>query len=182
MQRTFRARFWLEDEGHLADAWEDGAPDRSIRPGMLVAAAEPAVPLSKAERLAIVERARIELLTPRGLRTLSPRDPAYDPNPGPRAPQPPVRRNGAVEPRWLLPYAQATLLARGRTPAVKARLRALVEGFTPHLSEHGLGCVAEVFDGEPPHRASGAPSDVRSILALLEVLRLTGAGRGGGHR
>ena len=65
---------------------------------------------------------------------------------------------------------------------MKARLRALVEGFTPHLSEHGLGCVAEVFDGEPPHRASGAPSDVRSILALLEVLRLTGSGPGGGRR
>jgi glycogen debranching enzyme len=61
---------------------------------------------------------------------------------------------------------------------VRARLRDLVEGFLPHLSEHGLGHVAEAFDGDAPHAPSGAPSDARAVASLLWASHLLGLATG----
>lgn len=157
----FLARFWLDDVGHLADGWAAGRPDARVTPGMVRAAAEVRSPLDREQRQAVVERARTDLVTPRGLRTLSPRDPSY-------------RATAAVEARGLEAYVEATLLAFGNRAAVRARLVPLVQGFESHLREHGLGCVAESFDGAPPHAPGGAPSDARAVAALLRASALLG--------
>ncbi|MDP6424408.1 MAG: amylo-alpha-1,6-glucosidase, partial [Planctomycetota bacterium] len=75
---SFVERFWL-DEGYLADVWNEGAVDRSVRPNMVIAAALELSPLSQEQRASIVARAKAELLTPYGLRTLSPKSAAYVP-------------------------------------------------------------------------------------------------------
>jgi glycogen debranching enzyme len=162
----FLARFWLEDAGHLADGWVAGAPDTRVRAGMVGAAAEALSPLAREQRQAVVERARADLVTPRGLRTLSPRDPAY-------------RATGAVEARGIEPYVEATLLAFGDRAAVRARLVPLVTGFAEHLREEGLGHVGATFDGDPPHGPeAGAPSDARATAALLRASALLGLATG----
>jgi predicted glycogen debranching enzyme len=170
---AFVSRFWLRDGGYLADTWDHGEPDRSVRPNMVIAAALEASPLDRSQRASVVDVARSELLTPRGLRTLSPREPGYR-----------GRYAGAVEQRdaayhqgtvwpWLLGfYVEATLRGRGRTPAVKRDLRRLLEGFDDHLRERCLGQVSEVFGGDPPHRPGGTVAQAWSVGELLRAYAL----------
>jgi hypothetical protein len=174
---AFRARFVVADGARLASGWSDGAPDERLAPAVLVAVAERRLALPRALRLSVLAEVRAELLTPRGLRTLSPRDPAYHPAAARRGRLATGTRRGAVEPRWLLAYAEAELLAHGAGAAVRKRLADLVRGFEEHLGEHGLGHVASSFDGEPPHRAGGAPSDALAAAALLAVATRVSKGR-----
>jgi predicted glycogen debranching enzyme len=166
-------RFWLED-GYLADCWRDGVADRAVRPNMVVAAALEESPLSKEQRAAVVERIERELLTPLGLRTLSPSDPAYHGrySGGPES-RDRAYHQGTVWP-WLLGfYVEACLRARGRRPEELARLRRLLDGFAEQHQVHGLLHVSEVYDGDPPHRPGGAPAQAWSTAELLRAYRLT---------
>jgi predicted glycogen debranching enzyme len=170
---TFRKRFWLADDRRLADAWRDGVADRSIRPNMTIAAALEFSPLSREQRAACVEVSRNELLTPRGLRTLSPRDPEYRGRyEGDVRSRDAAYHQGTVWP-WLFGfYAEAHLRANGRGARSKRHLREFLEGFAPHLDERSLGQVSEVFDGDPPHRPGGAWAQAWSVAELLRAWAL----------
>ena len=133
---AFLARFWLPDTGRLADVWNDGAADPTVRPNMVIAAALASSPLDRPHRLAVVETAERELLTPLGLRTLSPSSPDYQG----RYSGGPVGRDrayhqGTVWP-WLLGfYVEACLRARGSGPSrsgAAARAPALVRAAASH--------------------------------------------------
>jgi predicted glycogen debranching enzyme len=174
--KSFTQRFWLEDERRLADCWSAGAADRSVRPNMVIAASLEFSPLSRPQRAAVVGLARAELLTPRGLRTLSPRDPNYRGHyEGDVRSRDAAYHQGTVWP-WLVgPYAEAHLRAYGRGPASKSHVREILEGFAPHLDEGVLGQVAEVFDGDPPHRPGGAWAQAWSVAELLRAWALLGS-------
>jgi glycogen debranching enzyme len=174
--RSFRERFWMEGERRLADCWKDGAADATVRPNMVIAASLEFSPLSRPQRAAVVDLARAELLTPRGLRTLSPRDPRYRGRyEGDVHSRDAAYHQGTVWP-WLLgPYAEAHLRAHGRSAASKRHVRELLEGFAPHLEEGALGQVAEVFDGDPPHRPGGAWAQAWSVSELLRAWALLGS-------
>lgn len=175
-KRSFLARFWLEDAAYLADRWREGVPDPSVRPNMVIAAALEFSPLSKAQRAEVVRVARAELLTPFGLRTLSPKDPRYQ-----------ARYEGDVESRdgayhqgtvwpWLLGfYCEASVRAHGSKRV--AHLRDLLLGFREHLDHAGLNQVSEVFDGDPPHRPGGAIAQAWSVAELLRAWHLVEEGR-----
>ena len=77
LRDSFVNLFWMPDTGALADGFADGVLDRAIRPNQILAASLPYSPLDSLQKLAVVETVRRELLTPFGLRTLSPRNPAY---------------------------------------------------------------------------------------------------------
>jgi len=171
--RAFVDRFWLAEPGYLADVWRDGAADRTVRPNMVIAAALEASPLRRAQRLGVVARAEQELLTPYGLRTLTPRHPdyrgAYE---GGVEARDRAYHQGTVWP-WLLGfYAEALLRARGTGRAVLRRLSDVLAAFEPHLAEAGIGQVSEVFDGDPPHRPGGAIAQAWSVAELLRVARM----------
>lgn len=172
---AFVREFWLADAGCLADRVHDGAVDRSVRPNMVVAAALPRAPWTRAQRAAVVAKARAELLTPVGLRTLSPLDPAYR-----------GRYEGGVDERdrayhqgtawpWLGGfYVEAALLAttgRGRSREA-AGLRAWLDGLLPELDRAGLDHVSEVFDGDPPHRPGGTFAQAWNTGELLRACAL----------
>jgi glycogen debranching enzyme len=166
----------MEGERRLADCWKDGAADATVRPNMVIAASLEFSPLSRPQRAAVVDLARAELLTPRGLRTLSPRDPRYRGRyEGDVHSRDAAYHQGTVWP-WLLgPYAEAHLRAHGRSAASKRHVRELLEGFAPHLEEGALGQVAEVFDGDPPHRPGGAWAQAWSVSELLRAWALLGS-------
>ena len=133
---AFLERFWLADAGRLADVWNDGAADPTVRPNMVIAAALASSPLDRPHRLAVVETAERELLTPLGLRTLSPSSPDYQG----RYSGGPVGRDrayhqGTVWP-WLLGfYVEACLRARGNGPGgggAAARAPPRVRAAAPH--------------------------------------------------
>ncbi len=168
---SFMSRFWLPDRRFLADRITlEGEVDESIRPNMVLAAALEYSPLTKAHRARIIEVARADLLTPRGLRTLSPREPGYRGRyGGDQETRDAAYHQGTVWP-WLLGfYCEAALRAFGRKKSTLDRVREILDQFSGHLWEHGVGQISEVFDGDPPHRSGGTFAQAWSVSELLRA-------------
>jgi predicted glycogen debranching enzyme len=174
---AFVRRFWIEKKQRLADRVADGVPDDTVRPNIVIAAALDPSPLSREQRIAVVDLVRAELLTRRGLRTLSPRYLRYRGRfEGDQRTRDDAYHQGTVWP-WLLGfYVEASLRAYGATKLVKKRLRVLLDGFEEHLGEHGVGHVSEVFDGDPPQRPGGCYAQAWSVAELLRAYTLLDAG------
>lgn len=164
----FKPTFWEKSRGYLAD-WRDGSlVSWQIRPNQLFAAALPHRPISDKIAELVLDTVEKHLLTPRGLRTLSPADPAYR---GLYGGSPAQRdyayHNGTVWP-WLLgPYADAKLAIWGE--AAKPTLENLFSGFESVFYSYGWGQVAEIFDGDAPHAPRGAPAQAWSVAELLRI-------------
>lgn len=160
--------FWYEKGGYLADYVYDGKMDLSIRPNQLVAAALPYSPLHEQQNKQILDLVVKQLLTPRGLRTLSPQDPRYK-----------GRYSGDAYAReaafhqgtaWVWPlglFADAWLKIYGSDG--KDFILKLYKGFEETMTENGIGSVSEVYDGDPPHLAGGAPSYAASVGELIRI-------------
>ena len=172
---NFRKRFWTDKEnGYLGDVWRDGWLDASIRPNQIFAVSMPCSVLDEEDMVHVVECVRNNLLTPYGLRTLSPQDPAYkeqyEGGPGQRDA---AYHQGTVWP-WLLgPYGEALLKAAWDiNGAVEGFLNEISPLFTHHLGEEGLGSISEIFSGNPPHSANGCIAQAWSVAECCRVLRL----------
>lgn len=171
---SFLKRFWVEEDGYLGDVYLDGALDMSIRPNQIFAVSLPHSMLDAERQYRAVETVRRHLLTPFGLRTLSPRNPAYV---GLYEGTPEERdgayHQGTVWP-WLLgAYGEALLrTSRDRARSAKSLLDTITPLLTRHLSEAGLGSISEIFDGNPPHRPSGCPAQAWSVGELVRLLHL----------
>ena len=173
--RAFVASFWLAAGAYLADRVHGGVADAAVRPNMVIAAALPRSPLSPAQRAAVVSKARAELVTPVGLRTLSPLvsdyHGRYQGDPGTRDRS---YHQGTVWP-WLGGFfVEAALAAAGRAEraAVATGLRAWLDGFAPELDRAGIDHVSEVFDGDPPHHPGGTFAQAWNTGELLRAARL----------
>jgi predicted glycogen debranching enzyme len=160
--KAFLQQFWCVDEvrgaEYLADRVERGAPDRTVRPNMLVAAALPRSPLSRVQRAAVVGTARRELLTPRGLRTLSPREPGYRGRYGGGIDERDLAYHQGTAWPWLFGfYAEAAIAAANvaERAEVAAELHAWLDGLLPELDRAGIDHISEVFDGD--ESSTGAP-------------------------
>ncbi len=174
--KSFLERFWLADERCLADVWTPAGVDRSIRPNMVLAASLEWSPLSREQRAAVVDRARAELVTPAGLRTLSPRDPAYVGRyAGGTEERDAAYHQGTVWP-WLAgAYVEASLRACGEERIEE--LRAWLAGFESRLALTGLAHVAEVADGDAPHKPGGTIAQAWNTGELLRAAAMLESGR-----
>lgn len=171
--RSFRQVFWNAERGYLNDV----AGDASLRPNQLFAVSLTHSPLEPDQQQAVVLACERELLTPVGLRTLSPRDPAYRP----RYEGSPVERDGAYHQGtvwpWLFgPYATAYLKAFGRTQLATDHALAIALQWGEQLQIGGLGSIGEVFDGDPPHRPGGCPAQAWSVAELIRLRQELGLG------
>jgi glycogen debranching enzyme len=167
---NFIPQFWNEQAGCLYDVIDGERKDASLRPNQAIALSlgYTMVPSEKAKAiLAVVER---ELLTPYGLRTLSPSDPRYCPRyEGDQMRRDSAYHQGTVWP-WLLgPFVTAYVKAYGSASREKAR--GWLSHFESHLSEAGLGSVSEIFDGDAPHTPRGCIAQAWSVAELLRVSR-----------
>lgn len=172
------SKFWNPEEGCLYDLIDGSDP--SIRPNQVIAASLPFTPLDASMIRGVVEAATEELLTPYGLRTLSPRDPAYlGRYEGGPAERDRAYHQGTVWP-WLMgPYITARLRAGGNT---KKEMEAAGEILGPLIGlvgQIGVGTICEVFDGDEPHRPGGCISQAWSVG---EVMRAWNEGVLGGAR
>jgi glycogen debranching enzyme len=175
-QASLVALFPDRDTGGLIDVRDvDGVRlrrDRSIRPNQILAAGglpfAVLPPALSAGVVAVVER---ELLTPLGLRTLSPTDPAYKGHYG----GPPLERDGAYHQGtawpWLMgPFVAAWLAVQGDTAAAKAEARTrFLAPLQAHLAVAGLGHVSEVVDGDAPHTPGGCPFQAWSLGEMIRI-------------
>jgi glycogen debranching enzyme len=167
---NFIPQFWNEQAGCLYDVVDGDRKDASLRPNQAIALSlgYTMVPAEKAKAiLAVVER---ELLTPYGLRTLSPSDPRYCARyEGDQMRRDSAYHQGTVWP-WLLgPFITAYVKTHG--PASREKARGWLSHFESHLSEAGLGSVSEIFDGDAPHTPRGCIAQAWSVAELLRVSR-----------
>jgi predicted glycogen debranching enzyme len=173
--KEFVRVFWIEHGGWLADRVHDGVADPKVRPNMLVAAALPRSPLSRTQRAGVVAKARADLVTPHGLRTLAPGDPDYRG----RYEGGPDQRDSAYHQGTVWPwpggfYVEAALRAASRKarPAEVAGLTAWLDGLLAEVDRAGIDHVSEVFDGDPPHRPGGTFAQAWNTGELLRARAL----------
>ena len=164
VKASFR-RFWNSETGCLYDVIDH--EDASIRPNQIIAAGVDGL-LPDIMRQSVLETVTRELLTPYGLRTLSPRDPRYAGwYEGGPASRDAAYHQGTVWP-WLMgPYIDALISIKGRSKAVRSQARELLQ---PLLSlAAGTGTLPEVFDGSSPHRPGGCFSQAWSVAEVLRA-------------
>jgi predicted glycogen debranching enzyme len=172
IRESFLAWFWSDEKKYLADYIStEGKPNWQVRPNMVIATSLPYSPLNDEMKRCVLRKAERELLTPRGLRTLSPEDPEYKGRYlGDQKQRDHAYHQGTVWP-WLLgPYCEGTLKLYKRSAF--SRIRKLIWGFEPEMSLHGIGSISEIYDGDPPHEARGAISQAWSVSEVLRILNL----------
>ncbi|MEI8047286.1 MAG: amylo-alpha-1,6-glucosidase [Bacteroidota bacterium] len=165
---AFVDAFWYKEKNYLYDYVLGDFRDKSVRPNQIFAASLPFSPLNDDQRKGILDRVQSELLTPRGLRTLAPKNPAYvHEYTGDQTARNRAYHQGSVFP-WLFGHfaeAWLRLYEQGGT----AYITKLYNGFEEVITEHGIGTISELYDGDPPYRPSGAISQAWSVSELLRV-------------
>lgn len=171
--------FWNEDKRCLCDVInEDGTRDESVRPNQLLAISLMPNLLSDEQNESVLSVVEAELLTPLGLRSLSPKDANYRPKYGTgkrssgQYDRDMTYHQGTVW-AWLLgPWIDARMNLYGRESEdnvrfINAQLTLLLHHHL--LFEAGLGSVSEIFDGDAPHKAQGCIAQAWSVAELLRV-------------
>jgi glycogen debranching enzyme len=169
----FEEKFWLQDQGYLTDAHDGHAPDGKLRPNQLWALVLPGVPIDKARKKQALSAVRDKLLTPVGMRTLSPDDPQYQPfYRGGQVDRDRAYHQGTVWP-WLLGlYADAVEAIDG-AEAAREEMMPVLAALSAHFRTEGcIGQLGEVFDGDAPHRPGGAPAQAWSVAEVLRVAKM----------
>lgn len=166
---SFNAVFWNEDEQCLFDVVENGSRDGSVRPNQIFAASLPFSMLDDERARKVVEKVEAELLTPVGLRSLSPADPKYIPvYIGSPFERDSAYHQGTVW-AWLIgPFVDAYRRLYSKS---EDRIAEILSGFEGHLYEAGLGQISEIFDAERPHTPRGCPAQAWSVAEVLRVLK-----------
>jgi len=171
IKASFKNTFWDKEKAYLADYVDGDYKDWSVRPNMVFACSLPFSMLGEEENKLVLDKIKSELLTPRGLRTLSPKNPKYKGIYfGDQATRDAAYHQGTVWP-WLLGhFTEAYLKIHGKNGV--ELIKSLYWGFEETMKEHGIGSISEVFDGDPPHKAGGSISQAWSVAELLRINRM----------
>lgn len=174
VEAHFTEVFWNEADGCLFDFVRGSWRDAAIRPNQIFAVGLPFSPLDGARQRSVVEVVRAHLLTPYGLRTLSPKDSRYAGRCiGPPAERDRAYHNGTVWP-WLIGgFVEAYLRVNGAAPSVHHEARAMLSPLIAHLNDGCLGSISEIFDGDRPHTPRGCIAQSWSVAELLRAYDLT---------
>jgi len=167
IKRSFRSLF-INKEGYLSDFVNDRGANNFIRPNQVIACALDNTMLAENETVSILNVIKQHLLTPKGLRTLSPRNPLYEGHYGGTQPERDRQyHQGTVWP-WLLEhYVRANFNIYGAKFVYAAE--DILEEFSEDISVAGIGSISEIYDGDPPHIPRGAISQAWSVGALLRI-------------
>lgn len=162
---------FLNDYGYLYDYVNGSYTDLSVRPNMVIAVGVDHTPLDRRQRKRILDFITRELLTPKGLRTLSPNSYGYNPwyvgNPERREK---AYYSGSARP-WLMGFychAYVKVFGIGGLSFVNR----MMIGFEDEMSQGAIGTLSELYDGNPPFIGRGAVSFAANVGEILRVLRL----------
>jgi predicted glycogen debranching enzyme len=168
IKHSFNEVFRDKENSRMADVVKDNQKDYSVRPNMLFAVSLPYSPLDDETKAFVLSTVRSELLTPRGIRSLSPKNPKYKGLLwGNQDERDHAYHQGTAFP-WLIDhFAEAWLKLYGNSAI--PFIEELFHNFEEVMFEGGLGSVSEVYDGDPPHEGRGAISQAWSVAALLRL-------------
>jgi len=175
-QQSFAQRFWNPGTGCLYDVVDadhrSQLVDPSIRPNQIFAVGGlPRMCLDGQQARSVVDVVEQHLLTPLGLRTLSPEDSGYvGLYSGDRRARDAAYHQGTVWP-WLIgPFVEAWLRVRGNTQQARLEARErFLPPFESHLRQAGLGHISEIADADPPHTPRGCPFQAWSLGEFLRM-------------
>ena len=162
---------FLNEYGYLYDYVDGNMMDWSVRPNMIFPVAFDYSPLSQDQKKKVLDICTCELLTPKGLRSLSPKSGGYNPiYVGPQTQRDYAYHQGTAWP-WLGGFymeASLKLYKRTRLSFVERQM----VGYEDEMSYHCLGTISELFDGNPPFSGRGAISFAMNVAEILRALEL----------
>ena len=162
---------FLNEYGYLYDYVDGNMMDWSVRPNMIFPVAFDYSPLSQDQKKKVLDICTRELLTPKGLRSLSPKSGGYNPiYVGPQTQRDYAYHQGTAWP-WLGGFymeASLKLYKRTRLSFVERQM----VGYEDEMSYHCLGTISELFDGNPPFSGRGATSFAMNVAEILRALEL----------
>lgn len=168
IKANYQPMFWNARRGCLADYVDGNGQNMDIRPNQLLAITVKYCPIDDELLPSITRVIDNELVTRRGIRTLSPRDVKYKGvYEGTQVERDLAYHQGCTWPYLLRPYVELGIKVKG--PSFIKKAEWLIEGFYQDLSKHGVGAFSEIYDGEPPHEPHGAISAALSTSALLSI-------------
>ena len=171
VKENFQPTFWKPEWGYLADYVGNGPVDQALRPNLLFPVYLEYSPIDDEVASEVMMTINAELVTKRGLRSLSPRNEAYrGVYEGSQIDRDLAYHQGCAFPDLLAPYIDVCFRMMGST--FYGRAKYLVEGFFEDISKHGVGAFSELYDGDPPHEPHGAIASATSTAALLQIIHI----------
>ena len=168
VEKNFQPVFWNGYYGFMADYVDNEGQHMELRPNQLWAVSLDYVAVDDEVTGSVMRVVGNELVTRRGIRSLSPRDVRYKGvYEGTQVDRDLAYHNGCAFPDLLAQYSYVNFKMSGAAFIKKAEW--LTKGFYEDLSKHGVGTFSELYDGDPPHEPHGAISSATSTAALLNV-------------
>lgn len=168
IENSFREWFWGETEGYLADYVHGDFRDFSVRPNQVLAVSVKYSPLTLEMKKSVLDVVEGELLTIRGLRSLSPKNENYKGVcEGNQQERDQAYHQGTVWPWFTEHFIKGYLDVHKRSGYVM--VKRVHDGFEDVLSHRGIGSISEIYDGNPPHDPRGTLSQATGVAALLRV-------------
>ena len=162
---------FVNEYGYLLDYVDGNMMDWSVRPNMIFAVALDYSPLNQEQMKNVVDICTRELLTPKGLRSLSPKSGGYNPiYVGPQTQRDYAYHQGTAWP-WLGGFYMEACLKLYKRSRLSFIERQLV-GYEDEMDYHALGTISELFDGNPPFHGRGAMSFAMNVAEILRTLKL----------
>lgn len=165
---SFNQIFWIESEKYLADYANHTHQNTEVRPNQLLACALDYSPLTEKRQRKVLAIITQELLTPKGLRSLSPESPRYE---GESVGNVFVRDkatfNGSVHPWFVGFYVEANLKLFGDTYIPDGKT--FLENFEEEINTHGVGLISAIYDGNPPFNPRGCISNAKNVAEILRA-------------
>lgn len=165
---NFQNVFKIADKDYLADYVDGSGQNMDVRPNQLYAVCLDYSPVDDEVKAGVIATINNELVTKRGIRSLSPRNAKYKGvYEGSQTDRDLAYHNGCAFPMLLGHYIDVCFNMMGAAFYKKAAY--LTEGFYEDINKHGVGVFAELYDGDPPHEPHGAIACACSTAALLRV-------------
>lgn len=171
----FGKAFWNAQNGYLNDCiLPNGQVDSTLRPNQIFAVSLAFSPLTLQQQKSVVHAVQADLLTPYGLRTLSPNDSRYKGTYlGPQQQRDNAYHQGTVWPYLIGPLVEAWLKVNNHTRKNKRKAAEFIQPLLQHLTEDGcLGQLCEIFDGDNPQKPRGCFAQAWSIAELIRAYLL----------
>lgn len=171
IEKNFIKAFWIESRDYLADYVGPEGQNKFVRPNQLFTCAFDYSPISEEIKSKVLQTVKKELLTTRGIRTLTPKNQKYKGEyDGDQYARDMSYHQGTAR-VWLLGfYIEASLKLYGAVFVSTAK--EIISAFEDEMTIHCIGSVSEVYDGDPPYQPHGCTSYSNSVSAILRAMRL----------
>ncbi|MDR1130570.1 MAG: glycogen debranching enzyme N-terminal domain-containing protein [Prevotellaceae bacterium] len=171
IEDSFMKIFWMPEKKHLADYVGVDGQNQRIRPNEIIATSLQYSPVGDEVKADILSAIEYDLLTPKGIRTLSPKNPVYKGcYEGSAKERDSAFHQGTVWVWLLAHYVEAKFKLHGKSFIPEAKR--IMSGFEQDMTAGCICAIPEMYTGDPPHEACGAVSQAWSVASVLHIAHL----------